>query len=60
MPKGRYLCADCTEENREQVLNEVAHTARAKFGVEPTFRVQMIVVSGILHWDYEVQVYIGN
>ena len=60
LPKGRYLCADCTEENREQVLNEVLHTARTKFGVEPTFRVQMIVVSGILHWDYEVQVYIGN
>ena len=60
LPKGRYLCADCTKENREQVLNEVVHTARAKFGVEPTFTVQMIVVSGILHWDYEVQVYIGN
>lgn len=60
LPKGKYLCADCTEENREQVLSEVMRIARTKYGVEPTFTVQLIVVSGILHWNYEVQVYIGS
>ena len=60
LPKGKYLCADCTEENREQVLNEVMHIARTKFGVEPTFTVQLIVVSGILQWNYEVQVYVDR
>ena len=60
LPKGKYLCADCTEENREQVLSEVMHIARTKYGVEPTFTVQLIVVSGILHWNYEVQVYIES
>lgn len=59
LPKGKYLCADCTEENREQVLNGVIQIAKTKYGVEPTFTVQLIVVSGILHWNYEVQVYIG-
>lgn len=58
LPKGKYLCADCTEENREQVLSEIMRIARTKYGVEPTFTVQFIVVSGILHWNYEVQVYI--
>ena len=60
LPKGKYLCANCTEENRKQMLNELIHIARTKYGVEPTFTVQLIVVSGILHWNYEVQVYIGS
>ena len=59
LPKGKYLCADCTEENREQVVSEVLCTARTKYGVEPAFTVQLIIVSGILHWNYEVQVYVG-
>lgn len=60
LPKGKYLCADCTEENKEQVLNEVVHIARTKYAVEPIFTVQLIVVSGILHWNYETQVYINK
>ena len=60
LPKGKYLCADCTEENKEQVLNEVVRIARTKYGVEPIFTVQLIVVSGILHWNYEVQVYVNK
>ena len=60
LPKGKYLCADCTEENREQVLKEIIRMARTKYGAEPAFTVQLIVVSGILHWNYEAQVYIGS
>ena len=58
LPKGKYLCANCTEENREQTLRELIHTARTKYGAEPAFTVQIIVISGILHWNYEAQVYI--
>lgn len=60
LPKGKYLCADCTEENREEVLNEIIRIAQTEYGVEPTFTVQLVVVSGILHWNYEVQVYVGE
>lgn len=56
LPKGKYLCANCTEENREQVLSELILMAQTKYGVEPMFTVQLIVVSGILHWNYEIQV----
>lgn len=56
LPKGTYLCANCTEENREQVLNEAVRIARTKYGVAPTFTVQLIVVSGILHWNYQMQI----
>lgn len=60
LPKGKYLCAGCTEENRKQVLSEVVRVARTEYGVEPRFTIQLIVVSGILHWNYEVQVYVGK
>src|SRR5699024_4797714 len=57
LPKGRYLCANCTEETREETLRELIHTAQTTYGTEPKFTVQLIVVSGILHWNYEIQIY---
>ena len=58
LPAGKYLCASCTEENRERILSEVMCLARTEYGVEPTYKVHLIVLSGILHWNYEMQVYI--
>lgn len=60
LPKGRYLCANCTEENREQTLNELIRIAQTKYGVQPTLTVQLVIVSGILQWNYEIQVYLGK
>ena len=60
LPKGKYLCANCTEENREQMLYELIRIAQTKYGVEPTFTVQLVIVSGILQWTYEVQVYVDR
>lgn len=60
LPKGRYLCTNCSEENREDTLRELVHRVQVEYGVEPKFTVQIIVVSGILHWNYEVQVYTGR
>ena len=60
LPKGKYLCAGCTEENREQTLRELIRMARTQYGVEPAFTVQLVVLSGILQWNYEVQVYVGR
>ena len=56
LPEGRYLCADCTEENRKTILDKLLRKARIEYGVEPEFTVQMIVVSGILQWNYQIQV----
>ena len=60
LPKGRYLCANCTEETREETLRELIHTAQTTYGTEPKFTVQLIVVSGILHWNYEIQIYVDK
>lgn len=60
LPEGKYLCAACTEDNREQMLRQLIHTARTEYGAEPEFTVQLIVVSGILQWNYEAQVYVAE
>lgn len=58
LPKGKYLCASCTEENRKNTLDELIDKAKTEYDVNPKFTVQLIVVSGILQWNYEVQVYV--
>ncbi len=60
LPKGNYLCADCTEENREQVIQKLLEQAKNEYNVIPEFTIQIIVLSGILQWNYQVQIFIGN
>ncbi len=60
LPKGNYLCANCTEENRSAKLKELLQIAKNEHAAQPKFTVQQIVVSGILQWHYQAQVYLGN
>lgn len=60
LPRGKYLCADCTEENRSDKLRELLHLAETKYNVTQKFTVQQIIISGILQWKYQIQVYIGE
>lgn len=55
LPGGNYLCANCTEETRDSVLAELIHLARNTYGAEPQFSIQLIVISGILQWNYQIQ-----
>ena len=56
LPCGEYLCANCTGESREAVLESLVKSAREEYGAEPPFTVQLVVVSGILQWGYQIQV----
>lgn len=58
LPEGIYLCADCTDETREKVKLKLLETAKSQFNVVPEFTLQMIVLSGILQWNYQIQMYI--
>ena len=60
LPRGNYLCADCTEENRMQILNDIIKEASARYNVVPKFTLQIIVISGILQWNYQIQIYLGK
>ena len=60
LPKGNYLCADCAEESRATKLNELLQIAKGEHGIQPKFTVQQVVLSGILQWNYQTQVYLGD
>ncbi|MBN1047024.1 MerR family transcriptional regulator [Clostridium botulinum] len=60
LPAGKYLCADCTDENKESKTKELLQVVKKDYGIEPSFIVQQIVVSGILQWNYQVQVFLGE
>ncbi len=58
LPQGNYLCADCTEEKREQTIKKLLDTAENRYKTKPGFFVQIVVLTGILQWEYQIQVFI--
>lgn len=56
LPRGDYLCMDCTQENRAAVLEALVGEVCARDGEAPPFSLQMISVTGILQWSYQIQV----
>lgn len=58
LPEGLYLCADCTAENREAVRLKLIQTAKEQYQTDPPFVVQLVMISGILQWTYQIQVLI--
>ena len=60
VPSGTYLCADCTEQTRGQVLSKLIQIAKEQYHLEPTFTIQLIVISGILQWNYQIQILIED
>lgn len=59
IPAGVYLCADCTEENWRATLEKLLDIARTEYHASPSFSLQFVVISGILQWKYQLQVYVG-
>lgn len=55
LPAGTYLCADCTEDDRDEVLARLRRAA-AEQGTHADFLVQIIVITGILQWNYQLQI----
>lgn len=60
LPQGDYLCATCTEENKEAVIKAMLEKVRLDYKTEPQFLIQNIVVIGVLQWSYQVQVFLGG
>ena len=59
IPAGTYLCADCTEESYRETLEGLLGIVKTEYHVSPEFSLQLVVVSGILQWRYQLQVYTG-
>lgn len=60
LPAGEYLCGICTEEDRGAKTAELMQTAVREYHAKPEFVVQQVIVTGILQWKYEIQVYIDK
>ena len=59
LPEGDWLCADCDGENLAMTARKALETAKNNYGAVPSFTLRMIVLSGILQWNYQVQIYLG-
>ncbi len=60
LPAGKYLCAECTDETHEKALQKILDISKNNYSVIPEFIIHMIVISGILRWDYQIQVLIES
>lgn len=60
LPKGKYLCAECTEENYNEALQKLIDTSKLQYTAEPKFIIRLIVLTGILQWRYEIQMLIED
>lgn len=60
LPAGKYLCAECTEQTRGAVRRELLARAAGNGYPAPRFLVEVVVLTGILQWKYEMQVFVGD
>ena len=56
LPSGKYLCINAKESELEKAQNTLIDIVKEKFNHEVNFIVKLIILKGILSWDYEVQV----
>ncbi len=59
LAKGKYLCLRTTKENYNNSLNKIKDIALNKYNVKITNVIAMIIIKGILEWDYELEIYLG-
>ena len=59
LPAGKYLCADCTEEDKDRRIAELMQLAKDRRHTDPEFSILLIRITGILQWNYQAQIYFG-
>lgn len=56
LPEGTYLCADCTQQEREDALHALLAEAKGRGFPPPPFTVSIIVLAGVAQWGYRLEV----
>ncbi|MCC8357193.1 MAG: MerR family transcriptional regulator [Oscillospiraceae bacterium] len=59
LPAGDYLCAACTEEERADTEKRLRRMAEAEYRAAPSFTVEQVVITAVLRWSYQVQIFLG-
>lgn len=60
LPSGTYLCLNCSRKDWEHAKLALMEEAVNRSGQSPSVIITEIILSGILHWSYEIQVYLGD
>lgn len=60
LPAGKYLCSNCTSENYEEVLEKLLHIANEQYDTIPQFTLRLVILSGILQWNYQIQLFLAK
>lgn len=60
LPGGRYLCAKCSDKTYKDTLQNMLEMVKEKYNKVLDNYIQMISLTGILQWEYEIQIYIDN
>ena len=60
LPAGKYLCLNCSETDKDAAIHKLGCSARKEYGISPAFIIQMIVLTGILQWNYHIQIFVGR
>lgn len=58
LPKGKYLCANCDDLERDKTRKKLISIAKNEYLIEPKFITEIIVLTGILKWDYQIQIFV--
>lgn len=59
LPEGTYLCADCTQQEREDALHALLAEAKGRGFPPPPFTVSIIVLAGVAQWGYRLELLLG-
>lgn len=59
LPEGTYLCADCTQQEREDALHALLTEAKERGFPPPPFTVNIIVLAGVAQWGYRLELPLG-
>lgn len=50
---------NCKEENCVEMTQKLFEMAKNEYNAYPQFAIQLIVLSGILQWNYQIQILIS-
>lgn len=60
LPEGQYLCSSCGAQEYTQTIGQLRQFAKDNFSIQGDMVVLDLVFTGIIQWEYEVNLYLGN
>lgn len=55
LPKGIYICAYCSEQQRDNTIQNIIHYCKNNYNIDVQYVVQSVIFTGMFKWIYEIQ-----